>query len=63
MQFNDYLQFVKIMRMLYGHDVAKKFFENNTTKLFPNFVDKDFFKAYDLTNTGTKKVVIVKDNI
>lgn len=60
MNFNEYLQFIKTLRMLYGHNIAKNCFEKNTVVLFPDVIDTNFFKDYAITNTSTKNIEKVK---
>lgn len=55
MQFNEFLQLTKVIRMLYGHEFALKFFENNIHQ-YEKIVDINILIDYYKPNTSTTNI-------
>lgn len=52
MNFNDFLNLTKVIRMLYGTTVAGKFFEDNINKFY-NLTLNDLTKELDSNKINT----------
>jgi hypothetical protein len=54
MQLNEFLKATQIIRMLYGYDVAKRFFQENVNKF-------DKVLEFDYSSINQRQKILIKE--